>query len=174
MILDYPRKGLRWLSLSTLTTWVNSYQAFSSSQTAEKSKKFSKPTTTPSAPTATDTDTYLPDPPRNTARAPFVHFTILFRHIDAKTPPAPKEGTRNQSPGAARPPPPHCPNSGCDHDAFSRECSDRPVPPPQPEASPLPSPRPQAPCRVKTPWMWRTMATRHPLRPRPLQPPVTQ
>jgi len=32
--------------------------------------------------------------------------------------------------------PPHCPNCGDDHDAFSRECKARPVPPPQPEAPP--------------------------------------
>ena len=38
--------------------------------------------------------------------------------------------------------------------------------------SPLLGPR--APSRVKTPRTWRTMATRHPLLPRPLQPPTMQ
>jgi len=32
--------------------------------------------------------------------------------------------------------PPHCPNCSDDHDAFSRDCKARPVPPPQPEAPP--------------------------------------
>ena len=31
---------------------------------------------------------------------------------------------------------PDCPNCGDDHDAFSRECKARPVPPPQPKAPP--------------------------------------
>jgi len=35
-------------------------------------------------------------------------------------------------------PPPHCPNRGDDHDAFSKECRARPVAPPQPEAPPPP------------------------------------
>ena len=42
----------------------------------------------------------------------------------------------------------------------------------KPHHSPLLDP--QAPSKVKMPWMWRRMATKHPLLPVPLQPPVTR
>src|ERR1700759_2348677 len=104
-ILDYPRKRLRWLSPSTPKTWNPSSQASSSSQSAAKSKRSSKPTATPNAPTAIDLDTHLPDAPRSTPPARIAHFIILVRPTAAKTPPAPKEGTRGPSRDAAPPPP---------------------------------------------------------------------
>ena len=112
----------KWDFLLMPKTWENSSQASSSSQNAARSRKSYRPTETPSAPTVTDTDTHLPDAPRNTPRAHIAHFIILVRPTAAKTPPAPREDTRSPSLGVARPSPPHCPNCGCDHDAFSREC----------------------------------------------------
>ena len=171
-ILDYPRKRLRWLSPSTPTTWTNSSQASSSSQSAARSRRSSRPIDTPSAPTATDSDTPLPDVPRNTPRAPFVHFIILVQRTNARTPPAPREDTRSRSLGAAQPPRPTAPtaaattmpspeNAGLDQSPLLDQ---------KLHHSPLLDP--QAPSKVKTPWMWRTMATKHPLLQRPLQPPA--
>ena len=173
-ILDYPRKRLRWLSPLTATSWTNSSQASSSSPNAERLKELSRPIVTPNAPTATDTDTHLPDAPRSTPRAHIAHFIILVRPISAKTPPAPRRNMRSPSPDVAQPPPPTAPtaaattmpspgNAGLDQSPLLDQ---------RLHHSPLRDP--QAPSRVKTPWIWRRMATKHPLLPRPLQPPMTQ
>ena len=173
-ILDYPRKRLPWSSPFTPTTWENSSQASSSSRNAAKSKRSSRPIATPNAPTATDTDTHLPDAPRNTPRAHIAHFIILVRPIAVKTPPAPREGTRGPSPTAARHPPPTAPTAAATTMPFPRNAGldQSPLLDQKPHHSPLLDP--QAPSRVKTPWIWRRMATKHPLLQRPLQPPVTQ
>ena len=158
----------------TPTTWTDSSQASSSSRNAARSRESSRPTATPSAPTATDTDTHLPDALRSTPRALIAHFIILVRPIAAKTLPVPREDTRNPSLGAARPPPPTAPtaaattmpspgNAGLDQSPLLDQ---------RPHHSPLLDP--QAPSKVKTPWIWRRMATKHPLLQRPLQPPMMQ
>ena len=64
-----------------------------------------------------------------------------------QNPTCPKGGHERPVSGCCPTSPPHCPNWGCDHDAFSRECRARPVPPPQPEALPLSSPRPSSPLQ---------------------------
>ena len=173
-ILDYPRKRLQWLSPLTPTTWINSSQASSSSRSAARSRESSRPTAIPSAPIATDTDTHLPDAPRNTPRAHIAHFIIFVRPITAKTPPVPREDMRNLSLGAARPPPPTAPtaaattmpspgNAGLDQFPLLDQ---------RPHHSPLLDP--QATSRVKMPWIWRQMASKHPLLQRPLQSPTMQ
>jgi len=53
-----------------------------------------------------------------------------------QNPTCPKGGDSKAVSGCCPTSPPHCPNCGDDHDAFSRECKARPVPPPQPEAPP--------------------------------------
>jgi len=53
-----------------------------------------------------------------------------------QNPTCPKGGDTKAVSGCCPTSPPHCPNCGDDHDAFSRECKARPVPPPQPEAPP--------------------------------------
>jgi len=51
-------------------------------------------------------------------------------------PTCPKGGDSKAVSGCCATSPPHCPHCGDDHDAVSRECRARPVPPPQPEARP--------------------------------------
>jgi len=53
-----------------------------------------------------------------------------------QNPTCPKGGNSKAVSGCCPTSPPHSPNCGDDHDAFSRECRARPVPPPQPEAPP--------------------------------------
>jgi len=53
-----------------------------------------------------------------------------------QNPTCPKGGDSKAFSRCCRTFPPHCPNCGDDHDAFSRECRARPVPPPQPKAPP--------------------------------------
>jgi len=51
-------------------------------------------------------------------------------------PTCPKGGDSRAIPDCCPTSPPHYPNCGEDHDAFSKECRARPIPPPQPEATP--------------------------------------
>jgi len=53
-----------------------------------------------------------------------------------QNPTCPKGGDSKAVSGCCPHSSPHCPNSGEDHDAFSRECRTRPIPRPQPEAPP--------------------------------------
>ena len=158
----------------TPTTWENSSQASSSSRSAARSRESSRPIATPNAPTAIDMDTHLPDAPRNTARAHIAHFIILVRPIAAKTAPAPREDMRNPSPTAAPPPPPIAPTAAATTMPSPRNAGldQSPLLDQRPHHSPLLDP--QAPSRVRTPWTWRRIATKNPLLPRPLQPPVMQ
>ena len=55
-----------------------------------------------------------------------------------QNPTCPKGGDSKAISGCCPSSPPHCPNCGDDHNAFSRACRARPAPPPQPEA-PAPS-----------------------------------
>ena len=64
-----------------------------------------------------------------------------------QNPTCPKGGHEKPVSGCCPTSPPHCPNCGCDHDAFSLECRARPVPPPRPEASPLSPPRLTSPLQ---------------------------
>ena len=100
--------------------------------------------------------------------APSVRFTILVRHKDAKTPPAPREATPGPSQAAAQPPPPTAPtvvatmmpsqeNAGLG----LPHLQDR-RPPPQAPKSPFPT--------VNKTWKWKTMAVKHPPLPKPRQP----
>ena len=54
----------------------------------------------------------------------------------SQNPTCPKGGDIKAVSGCCPTSPPHCPNCGDDHAAFSRECKARPVSPPQPEAPP--------------------------------------
>jgi len=134
-LLGFPSRPLRWLSLLTPMAFPSSSQPSSSSQNDSRSRKRRKLTATPNASIAIDSDMPMPDAPRSSPPAPTVLFIILARPTDDRTPHAPKVATPKPSPAAA-PPPPHCPNCGDDHDAFSRECRARLVPPPQLEAPP--------------------------------------
>ena len=51
-----------------------------------------------------------------------------------QNPTCPKGGNSRPISGCCPTSPPHSPNCGCDHDAFSRECRARPALPPRPEA----------------------------------------
>jgi len=118
-----------------------------------------------------DSDTPLPDAPRNTPPAHTVRFIILDRLTDAKTPSAPRAATPRPSPAAAPPPLPTLPtlvtttmpspgNAGL---AQSRLLSPRP--PHLPTKHYL-----MPPLTMTKPWMWATMASQHPLLPQPPQP----
>jgi len=134
-LLGYPSRPLRWFSPLTPMRFPSLPQPSSSSRGVSKSRGQQRLTATPNALTATDSDTPMPDAPRNTPPAPTALFIILVPPTDARTPPAPRAATPRPSLAAALPPPPHYPNCGDDHDAFSRACRARPVPPPQPEAA---------------------------------------
>jgi len=169
--LGSPSRPLRWLSPSTLTTFPSSSHPSSSSPNGSRSKKQRKLTATPSVPIATDLDTLLPDAPRNTSRAPTVHFIILTRLTDAKTLLALRAATLRLSQAAAAHHPPTAPNvvttmmpspgnAGLDQSLLLN-----PRPPHLPTMIYLTS----SPT-VRKPWMWVTMAAQHPLLPRSLQP----
>ena len=88
------------------------------------------------------------------ARCTQKHPTCTYRALHhtrsthrCQKPTCPKAGHEKPISGCCPPSPPHCPNCGCDHDAFSREFRARPVRPPLPEISPLPSPRPSSPLQ---------------------------
>jgi len=53
-----------------------------------------------------------------------------------QNPTCPKGSETKAVSGCCPTSPPHCPNCGDDHDAFSSQCKARPAPPPQPEAPP--------------------------------------
>jgi len=100
--------------------------------------------------------------PAPTPRAPSVRFIILARLTDARIRPAPGAGTISQSHPVVRPRPPIAvtavvttlPHSGSVRLDLPRLS--------QPEPTLLPPGQP-----VKTPWIWRSMAARHPVLPRP-------
>ena len=73
---------------------------------------------------------------QNHPSCPFcaLHHTRLAHRC--QNPTGPKGGNSRPISGCGPTSPPHCPNCGCDHDAFSRECLARPTPPPRPEAPP--------------------------------------
>jgi len=78
---------------------------------------------------------------RCTQKHPTCPFCVLHHTRAAhrcQNPTCPKGGDTKAISGCCPTSPPHCPNCGDDHDAFSRTCRARPVPPPQPEA-PAPS-----------------------------------
>jgi len=107
-------------------------------------------------------NTPINDAPPPTPRAPFVRFSILARLTDARIPPAPGAGTITQSHPVVRPRPPIAltavvttlPHSGNVRLDLLR------LSPPEPARQPPPQ-------TVKPPWIWRSMATQHPLLPRP-------
>jgi len=77
--------------------------------------------------------------PRCTQKHPTCPYCALHHTRSGhrcQNPTCPKGGDTKAVSGCCPTSPPHCPNSGADHDAFSRECKARPVPPPQPEAPP--------------------------------------
>ena len=64
-----------------------------------------------------------------------------------QNPTCPKGGHEKPLSGCCPTSPTHCRNCGYDHDAYSRGCRARPVPPPRPEAVSLPSTR--RPCPLQ-------------------------
>jgi len=117
-VLAHHNRPIRWFSQLTPITYPSFSQPSSSFQSASRSRKRHRLTTTPNAPTAIDLDVPLPDAPRNTPSAPTLGFMILVWLTDARTPPAPKAATPKTSVTAVVLPPPHCPNCGDDHYAF--------------------------------------------------------
>jgi len=80
--------------------------------------------------------------PRCTQKHPTCPYCTLHHTRSAhscQNPTCPNGGDTKAISGCRPTSPPHCPNCGDDHDAFSRACKARPVPPPQPEAPHLPT-----------------------------------
>ena len=159
-ILGQPSRPLRWLSPLTPRTFWPSHQGSSSSHRNVRLTLPSPPPEAPSVRTVGDTDTPINDAPPPTLRAPFVRFIILARLTDVRIPPAPGAGTISQSHPVVRPRPPitatavmttlpHSENVRLDLP---------PLAAPEPALQPLPQ-------RVKTPWIWPSMAAQHPLLP---------
>ena len=72
------------------------------------------------------------------------HTCLAYRW---QNPTCPQGGHERPVSGCCPTSPLHCPNCACDHDAFSKKCRARPVPPPRPEAQSLPSTRPSSPLQ---------------------------
>jgi len=161
-ILGRPSRPLRWLSPSTPTTFRPSLQGSLSSPRNARSNLPSPPPRPPSVRTAGDTDTPINDAPPPTPRAPFVRFIILARLTDARIQPAPGAGTISQSHPVVRPRPPIAATAVTTTLPRSENVRlDLPrLSPPEPGLRPPPQ-------KVKTPWIWRSMAAQHPLLPRP-------
>jgi len=170
-LLGFPSRPLWWLAPLTPTTFPSLPQPSSSSRGVSKSKRLHRPTATRNAPTATDSDTPMPDAPRSTPPAPIGRFIILAQPTGDKTPHAPKAATLKPFPAAALPPPPTAPiaatttmpspeHAGLDK---SRLLNLKPQ-------QPLTKSYPPPPPIVRKPWMWATMAALHLLLPKPLQP----
>jgi len=160
-----------WLSPLTPTTFPSSLPRSSSSRGVSKSRRLCRPTATLNPPTATDSDTPMPDAPRNTPPAPTVRFTTIVRPIGARTPHAPKAATLRPFPAAAPPPHPTAPilatttmpspeHAGLDQSRLLNLKLQHPPMRNYPTPPPI----------VRKPWMWATMAAQHPLLPKPLQP----
>jgi len=98
--------------------------------------------------------------PPPTTRAPFVRFTILALLTDVRIPPAPGVGTISQSHPVVRLCPPIAGTAVTTTLPHSRNVRlDLPqIPPPD---------MPPQSGQVRTPWIWRSMAVRHPLLPQP-------
>jgi len=137
-LLGYPSRPLRWLSPLTQTTFPSSSQPSSCSQSGSRSKK------------ATQANRYTQclncyrfghAHARCTQIHPTCPYCALHHTHSAhrcQNPTCPKGGDTKAVSGCCPTSPPHCPNCGDDHDAFSREYRARPVPPRQPEAPPTP------------------------------------
>ena len=63
-----------------------------------------------------------------------LHHTLASHRC--QNPTYPKDGHTKPVPGCGPISPPQCPNCGSDHDAFSKECQARPIPPSEPESLP--------------------------------------
>ena len=159
-ILGQPSRPLRWLSPLTQTTFPPSPQASSSSLRSARSNPPSQPTSPPSARIAGDTDTPISDAPPLTPPARSVRFIILARLTDARIPPAPGAETISRWHPVARPRPPIAATA-----VMTTLPPSRNVRLDLPQLSPPDLP-PQT-SLVKTPWIWRSMAVRHPLLPQP-------
>jgi len=169
-LLGSQSRPLRRSSPLTPMMFPSSSLPSSSSQNDSRLRKRRKLTATPNAPTAADSDTPMPDAPRSTPPAPTVRFIILVQLTDARTPPAQREATTGSSQTAVPPPLPTAPiagttimpsqsNAGLDH---------YPLLNPRPPHI-LMKNYPTPPLTVRKPWMWATMANKHPLLPKPLQ-----
>ena len=95
----------------TPNTFNTSSPASSSSQNASKLRRWSKQTAPPRVPTAIASATPPNLASRNSPHAPIARFIILGRLTAARTPPAPREDTRNLSLPAAQPYPPTVPTA---------------------------------------------------------------
>ena len=164
-ILGAPSRPLQWLSWSTPSTLPPLLQASSSSPKNARSNLPSQPAAPPSVRTAGDTDTLLSDALPPTRRAPFVRFIILVRLTDVRIQHAPGAGTISQLHPVVRPRPPI--------DATAVMTRLPPSKSVQLDLDLLSPPElsPQSP-RVKTPWKWPSMGTKHPLVPRAGQVPI--
>jgi len=157
-ILGAPSSPLLCLSPSTPSTLRPLHQVSSSSPRSARWNLPSRQADPPSVQTVGDTGmpTNHARPP--TGRAPSVRFTILARLIDVRIPPVPGAGTISQSHPVVRPYPPIA--------ATALMTTLPPLRSVQLDLdilSPLDLP-PQNP-RVKTPWTWLSMGTKHPLLP---------
>jgi len=161
-ILGTPSRPLRWLSPSTRRTYRPSLQGSLSSHRNARSNLPSPPPEPPSVENVRDTDTLINDAPQPTPHAPFVRFIILAPLTDVRIPQVPGAETISESHPVARPRPPitatavmtRLPPSGNVRLDLPRLAL--------PEPAPQPPPQP-----VKTPWVWRSRAVRHPLLPGP-------
>ena len=109
--------------------------------------------------TVGDTGTPISGARPPTRRAPFVRFTILARLLDVRIQPAPGAGTISQSHPVVRPRPPIAATAVMTTLPPSRSVQlslDLLSPPGLPPQNP----------RVKAPWTWQLMGTKHPLLPR--------
>ena len=164
-ILGAPSRPLRWLSPLTPSTLRHSIQASSSSHRNARSNLPFQQAPPPSAETAGDTDTLLSGAPPLIRRAPFVCFIILARLTDVRIQPAPGVGTISQSHPLVRPRPPIAATAVMTTLPPSKSVRldlDLLSPPDLPPLNP----------RVKTPWTWPSMATKHRLLPRAGRVPV--
>ena len=144
------------LSLSTPSTLRPLLQESSSSPRNTRSNLPSQQAAPPSVETAGDTDTLLSDAPPTTRRAPSMRFTFLAWLTDIRIQPAPGAGTISQSCPVVRPRPPIA--------ATAVMTTLPPLKSVRLDLDLLPPPdlTPQDP-RVKTPWMWPSMGTKHSL-----------
>ena len=155
-ILGAPSRPLRWLLLSTPCTLRRLLQASLSSPRTARSNLACQQAAPLGVETVGDTDTPIRDAPPHTPPAPFVRFIILARLTDVRIQPAPAAGTISQSHPVVRPRPPIAATAVMTTLAPSKSVRldlDLLSPPDLP---------PQYP-RVKTPWAWPSMATKHPL-----------
>jgi len=159
-ILEAPSRPPRWLSPSTLSTYRPSLLGSSSSRRNARLNLPSQPAEPPSVETVGDTDTPIKDVPPPTRRAPYVRFTILACLTAVRIPPAPVAETISQSHPVAQPCPPIAATAVTTTLPHSRNVR-------LDLAQLAPPDLPHQPRLVNTLWIWWSMATRHPLLPRP-------